>query len=182
MSPLGTPAGAADTACPAPPSRRLSETNSLVPITTTKSHRTLSLHPTRSCYDGHSYHRDQEADADNGSPPEVDGQGSSEKSFMVTGFDGPDDPMNPKNMSVARKWLIVMTIALGSLCVTCTSSLYTITYGKNCCDSDSPCARADNWCRPDESRIWYLTAHCNTGSVVICFWSRDFAHGSRPAI
>jgi uncharacterized membrane protein YjjB (DUF3815 family) len=46
------------------------------------------------------------------------------------GWDGADDPMNPKNMATARKWMVVVTLAFGSLCVTCTSSLYTITYGK----------------------------------------------------
>lgn len=128
MNALGRPADAAEKANPAPPSRRLSQTNSLVPITTNKSQGTLSLRPTRSCYDGHSYLRDQDDEANDGSPQDVDGGESPEKSFVV-GYDGPNDPMNPKNMSPARKWLIVLTIALGSLCVTCTSSLYTITYG-----------------------------------------------------
>ena len=50
-----------------------------------------------------------------------------EQQFLVD-WDGPDDPMNPKNKSLARKWVIVIIIAIGSYCVTNTSSLYTTTY------------------------------------------------------
>jgi hypothetical protein len=39
-----------------------------------------------------------------------------------------NDPMNPRNMSTVRKWIVVFTLAFGSLCVTCVSSLYTTTY------------------------------------------------------
>jgi hypothetical protein len=59
----------------------------------------------------------------------VDIETSPEKTFEV-GWDGPDDPLNPKNMATTRKWLVVVILAFGSLCVTCTSSLYTITYGE----------------------------------------------------
>ncbi|KAJ5585410.1 uncharacterized protein N7459_005210 [Penicillium hispanicum] len=41
-----------------------------------------------------------------------------------------NDSMNPRNMSKARRWLIVIIVSLGSLCVTCTSSMYTTTYGQ----------------------------------------------------
>jgi multidrug resistance protein len=50
-----------------------------------------------------------------------------EKHFVVD-WDGPNDPLNPKNKSLARKWTIVIIIAFGSYCVTNTSSLYTTTY------------------------------------------------------
>ncbi|KAJ5179913.1 hypothetical protein N7492_003123 [Penicillium capsulatum] len=40
------------------------------------------------------------------------------------------DPMNPRNMSTARRWLIVVIVSLGSVCVTCTSSMYTTTYSQ----------------------------------------------------
>ncbi|KAI1290553.1 major facilitator superfamily domain-containing protein [Xylaria venustula] len=43
-------------------------------------------------------------------------------------FDGDDDPMCPRSMSLARKWFLVCLVGLGSLCVTCTSSIYTSTY------------------------------------------------------
>jgi multidrug resistance protein len=36
--------------------------------------------------------------------------------------------MNPRNMHPARKWLVTFTMAFCSMCVTCTSSLYTLTY------------------------------------------------------
>ncbi|KAJ5088275.1 hypothetical protein N7456_011891 [Penicillium angulare] len=39
-----------------------------------------------------------------------------------------NDPMNPRNMSFARRWMIVIIVSSGSLCVTCTSSMYTTTY------------------------------------------------------
>ncbi|KAE8373502.1 major facilitator superfamily domain-containing protein [Aspergillus bertholletiae] len=51
----------------------------------------------------------------------------TEDDFLVT-FTGDDDPLNPKHISTARKWLIVAIIASTSLCVACTSSLYTGTY------------------------------------------------------
>jgi len=50
-----------------------------------------------------------------------------EKEFEV-GWDGDNDPMNPKSKSLAQKWLIVLILAASSLCVTCASALYTFTY------------------------------------------------------
>ena len=70
-----------------------------------------------------------------------------EKEFEVH-WDGDNDPMNPRSMSKARKWVIVLIVSATSLCVyvsggpncwhvgvltdgrTCTSSLYTSTYGQ----------------------------------------------------
>lgn len=49
------------------------------------------------------------------------------KHFLVA-FEGDDDPLNPKNKKAARKWMIVIILALGSFCVTCASALYTTTY------------------------------------------------------
>ncbi|KAI0138886.1 MFS general substrate transporter [Xylariaceae sp. FL1272] len=43
-------------------------------------------------------------------------------------FDGDDDPLNPRSMNLARKWILVVLVGLGSLCVTCTSSIYSATY------------------------------------------------------
>ena len=41
------------------------------------------------------------------------------------------DPMNPRNRyGSARKWIMVLVVSSTSLCVTCTSSLYTQTYGQ----------------------------------------------------
>ncbi|OQE96698.1 hypothetical protein PENNAL_c0001G00992 [Penicillium nalgiovense] len=39
-----------------------------------------------------------------------------------------NDPENPRNMSKARRWLVVIIVSMGSLCVTCASSMYTTTY------------------------------------------------------
>ncbi|RHZ56812.1 hypothetical protein CDV55_106094 [Aspergillus turcosus] len=36
--------------------------------------------------------------------------------------------MDPRNLGYGRKWAIVLIVSLGSLCVTCTSSMYTMTY------------------------------------------------------
>ncbi|KAI1178144.1 major facilitator superfamily domain-containing protein [Nemania sp. FL0916] len=54
---------------------------------------------------------------------------TSDDRFEVS-FDGDDDPMSPRSMSNARKWLLVVLVGVGSLCVTCASSIYTSTYGQ----------------------------------------------------
>lgn len=56
-------------------------------------------------------------------------QGQDENEFKVS-WDGDHDPMNPKCMSKARKWLIVAILSTSSICVTCASSLYTSTYAQ----------------------------------------------------
>ncbi|KAJ9104069.1 hypothetical protein QFC20_004646 [Naganishia adeliensis] len=43
-------------------------------------------------------------------------------------FDGPDDPEDPLNFPTWRKWIIVVTIASASTCVTCASSMAASTY------------------------------------------------------
>ncbi|KAJ5102792.1 hypothetical protein N7532_003321 [Penicillium argentinense] len=50
----------------------------------------------------------------------------AEDGFTVGWNDG--DTLNPRNMSKARRWMITIIVSLGSLCVTCTSSMYTVTY------------------------------------------------------
>lgn len=100
----------------------------LTPVSSRPSDNRSSLHRVRSCVDGHGYFSDDGRGDGENAGQEVDIEGSPEKAFEVQ-WDGPDDPMNPKNISTARKWLIVIILAFGSLCVTCTSSLYTLTYG-----------------------------------------------------
>ncbi|KIW32676.1 uncharacterized protein PV07_04205 [Cladophialophora immunda] len=51
----------------------------------------------------------------------------SPQSFLVD-WDGDKDPLDPRTFSTARKWFYVAVVAVGSLLVTCTSSLYTLTY------------------------------------------------------
>ncbi|KAM6528944.1 hypothetical protein FALCPG4_009896 [Fusarium falciforme] len=50
-------------------------------------------------------------------------------SFEVS-WDGDKDPMNPRNMSLFHKWVIVTIVCTSSLCVTCASSIYTATYAQ----------------------------------------------------
>ncbi|KIN05445.1 hypothetical protein OIDMADRAFT_39676 [Oidiodendron maius Zn] len=49
------------------------------------------------------------------------------QSFLVE-WDGDNDPLDPRNFSAARKWFYVAVVAVGSLLVTATSSLYTSCY------------------------------------------------------
>lgn len=53
----------------------------------------------------------------------------NDEEFLVV-FKDDKDVGNPKAMSTARKWLIVIIVSLSSLCVACTSSLYTGTYAQ----------------------------------------------------
>lgn len=102
------------------------ETGRLTSVSSRKSRQLSVLTPSRSFVDGHgTYHSRWELT-----------KGKAEDDDHVAGtvsevsWDGLDDPMNPKNMSVARKWLVVVILAFGSTCVSCTSSLYTTVYEK----------------------------------------------------
>ena len=48
---------------------------------------------------------------------EAEGQARPEDDAGYTVSWEVDDPMNPRNMGKARKWLIVIIVSLGSLCV-----------------------------------------------------------------
>lgn len=105
-------------------------TSLLIPVLSHQSRDSNALHPTRSYVDGHgTYCGDKSHDDLPGGAQEVDLEGADEKAFEVR-WDGPDDPLHPRNIHKARKWLVVIILAFGALCVTCTSSLYTTTYGK----------------------------------------------------
>ncbi|KAH0229847.1 MFS general substrate transporter, partial [Aureobasidium melanogenum] len=84
----------------------------------------------------HSRESDTDEQARRGSKDEESGitavgdEGAHEKEFEVTWDGGDDDPMNPRSMAYARKWIIVIIVSASSLCVTCTSALYTSTYGQ----------------------------------------------------
>ena len=43
-------------------------------------------------------------------------RGAAEDAGYLVGWDE-NDPMNPRNMSTARRWLIVIIVSLGSVCV-----------------------------------------------------------------
>lgn len=47
---------------------------------------------------------------------EEDGEAGSGESGYVVGWDE-GDAMNPRNMNKARKWMIVIIVSMGSLCV-----------------------------------------------------------------
>ncbi|KAI8931649.1 hypothetical protein NX059_011299 [Plenodomus lindquistii] len=52
-----------------------------------------------------------------------------EQPYLVT-WDGDSDPGNPRSMTKLRRWTIVLICAASSLCVTCTSSLYTASFSQ----------------------------------------------------
>ncbi|KAI1780570.1 MFS general substrate transporter [Hypoxylon cercidicola] len=57
-------------------------------------------------------------------------QPQNEKDPFEVAWDGDDDPLCPRSMSIVRKWLVVVTVGMGSLCVTCASSIYASTYNQ----------------------------------------------------
>jgi hypothetical protein len=65
------------------------------------------------------------------SAPAVDDDVDDETARYLVAFDDVNtDPFSPRRMSTLRKWFIVVLLASTSLLVTCTSSLYTSTYGQ----------------------------------------------------
>ncbi|KAI4231748.1 MAG: hypothetical protein LQ349_005415 [Xanthoria aureola] len=63
------------------------------------------------------------------SPPPAPQAMVDERPFEVH-WDGEKDPANPRSMGSLRKRIIVLIVSLSSACVTCTSSMYTSTYGQ----------------------------------------------------
>ena len=93
------------------------------PKRTTSGYR-ASIRRSRSYDEGYGFTsmgEDEEA------PKREGEERAPEKEFEVQ-WDGDNDPMNPRCMSKARKWMIVVIVSAGSTCVTCTSSMYTLTY------------------------------------------------------
>lgn len=56
-------------------------------------------------------------------PSSYDGAGTLENPYIVVWHAG--DPQNPYNWSKARKWLITAQLAIGTLCVSLASTVYT---------------------------------------------------------
>ncbi|KAI2639053.1 major facilitator superfamily transporter [Hypomontagnella submonticulosa] len=52
------------------------------------------------------------------------------ESFIVGWDGGDDDPLSPRSLGKARKWIIVIVVSAASLCVTAASSIYTSTYSQ----------------------------------------------------
>ncbi|TVY20810.1 Efflux pump atB [Lachnellula arida] len=65
------------------------------------------------------------------SSEDVEAAGVVEKDPWEVHWDGGDsDPLNPRSFGKARKWVIVIIVSMSSLCVTCTSSIYSSTYNQ----------------------------------------------------
>ncbi|KAF4632729.1 hypothetical protein G7Y89_g5400 [Cudoniella acicularis] len=116
-----------------------STSNEFVPITSrpisrNKSHpqnialSRRSISRTRS---NNGYGCDENNSGEDEEVVDVEAAGESTKDPFEVRWDGGDnDPMNPRSMSMARRWLIVLIVSASSLCVTCTSSVYTFTYSQ----------------------------------------------------
>ncbi|KAL1982989.1 hypothetical protein VTN96DRAFT_604 [Rasamsonia emersonii] len=97
----------------------------------TDSHGSRPLDRCWSLNDGYSIGAADEEVDNNGVSQEqaqTDGAAGSESELLV-GWEE-NDPMNPRNLSLLRRWLIVIIISVGSICVTCTSSMYVMTYAQ----------------------------------------------------
>ncbi|KAL6235376.1 hypothetical protein BDW75DRAFT_209646 [Aspergillus navahoensis] len=102
------------------------------PATTTDNSHPQKLHSTSSrpverswsLNDGYSCNNDMDIEASTG---EAHGTEVTESSDFVVRWDV-NDPTNPRNFNTVRRWIIVIICSTGSLCVTCTSSMYTVTY------------------------------------------------------
>ncbi|KAL6153945.1 hypothetical protein ACJBU6_07239 [Exserohilum turcicum] len=90
-----------------------------------RSLKTIRSHHSRAGGDGYTC-LDPEANA-GGASRAKPGGAVTEQPYLVT-WDGDADPENPRSMSKLRRWAIVLICSASSLCVTCTSSLYTSTY------------------------------------------------------
>ncbi|PYI01080.1 MFS transporter [Aspergillus sclerotiicarbonarius CBS 121057] len=95
-----------------------------------RRHRSASSHPLErswSLNDGYSFHTTDEEAAAERVISRKEGEATDETDDFIVAWDE-DDPMNPRNFNTLRRWLIVIICSSGSLCVTCTSSMYTVTY------------------------------------------------------
>ncbi|KAK3381349.1 major facilitator superfamily domain-containing protein [Podospora didyma] len=70
---------------------------------------------------------DLEADADSDAPSSSADVEGEHDPFEV-GWDGDNDPLNPRNLPIWRKWVIIGVTSFGSFCVTNASAIYTATY------------------------------------------------------
>ncbi|KAK0120190.1 hypothetical protein ONS95_011596 [Cadophora gregata] len=75
-------------------------------------------------------HNGYGCDDNEDSGQDVEGGVPDKDPFDVVWEGGDLDPLNPRSMTTARKWLVVIIVSASSLCVTCTSSIYTSTYGQ----------------------------------------------------
>ncbi|ETS82813.1 hypothetical protein PFICI_04689 [Pestalotiopsis fici W106-1] len=59
---------------------------------------------------------------------EADGAEKTDTERFLVRWDGDKDPFCPRSRSLLHRWIIVIIVGMGSLCVTCASSIYTSTY------------------------------------------------------
>ncbi|RYN64239.1 putative drug/proton antiporter [Alternaria alternata] len=91
-----------------------------------RSLKTIRSHHSRAGGDGYTC---LDAEGNTQGPSKSRTGAVTEQPYLVT-WDGDADPENPRSMGKLRRWLIVLICASSSLCVTCTSSLYTSTYSQ----------------------------------------------------
>jgi multidrug resistance protein len=90
-----------------------------------KSRQSLQSHRSHAGADGYTCFSD---DPERPNIPTGDTAHEDDQHRLTVTWDGDSDPMNPRSMSKLRKWIILLVVSSCSLCVTCTSSLYTSTY------------------------------------------------------
>lgn len=62
-------------------------------------------------------------------PTDLDGgEKLDEKDPNLVEWEGPDDPANPHNWSLAKKWVSMVVVSTSSFCVTLNSSIVTSTF------------------------------------------------------
>ena len=82
------------------------------------------------CANGVLTGADVEKDSGASSPTESD-KLDDEKPYEVSWEpDLENDPTSPRQLRKARKWIITLTVAFSSFCVTCNSSIYTTIYAQ----------------------------------------------------
>lgn len=128
----------------------------IAPAQRSRSRRSSrSLEHALTLSDGYSHQADDDGELQHHPSREKEGSSPSDEDFVVK-WDGPDDPENPRNMNLARRWIVVIVVSLGSVCVyvlvlsgvtclvtwiviqysdpevfsTCASSLYTASYAQ----------------------------------------------------
>ncbi|CAG8978441.1 hypothetical protein HYALB_00012608 [Hymenoscyphus albidus] len=119
------------------PSLETAPSKEFGPLNPTKTPRQdpLSRHSTHKSLDRSRSHNgygcgDLEEDTLDERKGDYGGEGRSEKDPFEVLWDGDHDPLNPRSFTMARKWGIVLIVSASSMCVTCTSSIYTSTYAQ----------------------------------------------------
>ncbi|KAL8393158.1 hypothetical protein RB595_003090 [Gaeumannomyces hyphopodioides] len=132
-APIRNPPPSAVAGAPRPPSSKDGGADLNRPLTAASSASRRSVSRVRShngygCDDDHDDDSDGNKGAD-GSAAGGPGQSPERDPFEVCFEKGEKDPLCPRSMGIARKWMIVLVTSCGSLCVTCASSIYTSSYG-----------------------------------------------------